>query len=82
VDSGPDAGRVVGVWIDVVADGGVLMGEPVVVDSLDAGVEVDARSAPVSETLVPETDVVRIDDGSSDPATAPRAPAATIPVTA
>jgi hypothetical protein len=51
------------------------MGAPVDVGSVDATVEFD-----VGSTL--ESDTVRIDEGSSDPATAPRPTTTTSPVTA
>ncbi len=50
--------------------------------SLDVGVEVGACSTPVSDVLVSDTVAVRIDDGSSDPATAPSAVTTTNAVTA
>jgi hypothetical protein len=75
-----DAARVLGGWIDVVSGGGALVGVPGSLDATvvaDATVEVDVRS-----TLVSDTVAVRIDDGPSDPATAPRAASTTSAVTA
>ena len=73
----PGAETVTGGWIDVVDDGGALVGVRAAVGSLDAGVEVGARS-----TLVSDSVADRIDDGSSDPATAPSAVTTTNAVTA